>query len=173
MYIGEPDFLRQDIGSKAITKFLEQFAFKNSRYVLCITEIKNEAAVNFFEKAGFILWKRVDKLFYMIITKKIIRLSISNQISLEKNFRNAFLKSDKLWVFGSRADLSKKGGDIDLYIETKAKTIDDAIFMRSKFLFELEKEIGEQKIDVVLNIINFPHLLPIHDVAKKNGVRII
>jgi len=29
-----------------------------------------------------------------------------------------FMKEDSIWLFGSRADDNKKGGDIDLYIET-------------------------------------------------------
>jgi hypothetical protein len=33
--------------------------------------------------------------------------------------------------------------------------------------------IGEQKIDVILNIINHPYPLPIHEIAKIKGVRII
>ena len=45
--------------------------------------------------------------------------------------------------------------------------------MKSAFLFEFEERIGEQKIDIVLNMINKPYPLPIHQVAFTDGVRII
>lgn len=104
---------------------------------------------------------------------KKVRLSDNDLKALEFCFRKHFLQADRLWLFGSRADLAKKGGDIDLYIETYAKSIDEAMKIKLGFLIEFEELIGEQKIDVVLNMINFPHPLPIHEVALTEGVRII
>ena len=51
--------------------------------------------------------------------------------------------------------------------------MDDAIAMKTNFIWDLEQKIGEQKIDVVLNMLNFPYPLAIHEVAKTEGVRII
>lgn len=104
---------------------------------------------------------------------KKVRLSNNELASLEKLFKQHFLSEDELWLFGSRADLTRKGGDIDLYIETSAKTIEDAIKRKTDFIWELEQAIGEQKIDIVLNMVNFPYGLPIHQIAKTEGVRII
>lgn len=109
----------------------------------------------------------------MIKRVKKVRLSDYDLEALEFCFKKHFLADDRLWVFGSRADLSKKGGDIDLYIETYAKTIDDAIKMRAIFLSKFEEIVGEQKIDIVLNMINSPYPLPIHEIAKTKGVRIV
>ena len=105
--------------------------------------------------------------------KKKIRLSTNDSIALEVTFKNTWLPNDALWIFGSRADLTKKGGDIDLYIETHASTIDDAFVMKQKFLTDLIDKIGEQKIDVVLNMINFSKPLPIHEIAKTEGIKIL
>lgn len=102
-----------------------------------------------------------------------VRLSDRDLKALEEVFKQTFLQDDNLWIFGSRVDMSKKGGDIDLYVETHAASIDNAIKMRSNFIWNLEQKIGEQKIDVVLNMINFPYPLPIHDVAKSNGVKVV
>lgn len=109
----------------------------------------------------------------MIKSSKKVRLSDHDLDALERLFRKHFCDGDQLWLFGSRANLTKKGGDIDLYIETNAKTIDNAIKMRSNFIWDLEQKIGEQKIDVVLNMLNFPYPLTIHQIAKKEGLRIV
>ena len=104
---------------------------------------------------------------------KKVRLSDHDLDELKNLFLRHFLPGDCLWLFGSRADLTKKGGDIDLYIETNADTADHAIKMKSDFLWDLEKMIGEQKIDAVLNMLNNPYPLLIHEIAKTKGVQII
>ena len=104
---------------------------------------------------------------------KKVRLSDHDLNELKHLFLRHFLPGDGLWLFGSRADLTKKGGDIDLYIETNADTVDNAIKMKSDFLWDLEKMIGEQKIDAVLNMLNNPYPLPIHEIARTKGVKII
>ena len=76
-------------------------------------------------------------------------------------------KSGKIYLFGSRVDDTKKGGDIDLYIQTDNK--DNLIEKKINFLVELKREIGEQKIDVVLSKdIN----RPIEQIALKNGIQL-
>lgn len=83
------------------------------------------------------------------------------------------MPNDKLWLFGSRVEVSKKGGDIDLYIETNLDTYDMAFDRKIIFLSKLKKEIGDQKIDVVLNLISSNYHLPIYEIAKTKGVRLI
>lgn len=104
---------------------------------------------------------------------KKVRLSDYDLAAIESLFIKNFLPGDKLWLFGSRADLDKKGGDIDLYIETDANDVEAAIKMKSDFLWDLEQKIGEQKIDIVLNMLRDPYPLPIHEIAKTKGIRII
>lgn len=101
---------------------------------------------------------------------KGIRLENSQILTISKAFRACFLPDDHLWIFGSRVDLKKRGGDIDLYIET-GMSVEEANAARIKFLTNLEIELGEQKIDVVLKIGDF--YLPIYDVAKNEGVKLL
>lgn len=103
----------------------------------------------------------------------MVRLSDHDLKSLRNVFLNNFLEGDRLWLFGSRADLSRRGGDIDLYIESYLNSPEEAIEIKHKFIYQLEEKIGEQKIDVVLNLMKYPHPLPIHKVALIKGVRII
>ncbi len=79
-----------------------------------------------------------------------------------------FGEEAKVWIFGSRADLKKKGGDIDIYIETPNLT--DRLSKKLKFLVRLEEKIGEQKIDL---IVREPDCVePICVEARKTGVEL-
>ncbi len=57
-----------------------------------------------------------------------------------------FGENVQVFLFGSRIDNTKKGGDIDLYIKTK---VGNDFSHKIKFLVALEQQIGEQKVDVV------------------------
>jgi predicted nucleotidyltransferase len=52
----------------------------------------------------------------------------------------------QVFLFGSRVDETKKGGDIDLYIKINAG---NDLTPKIRLLVELEKKLGEQKIDIV------------------------
>ena len=51
-----------------------------------------------------------------------MRLSLSETETILKLKNKYFGKSSKIYLFGSRIDDTKKGGDIDLYIETEDLT---------------------------------------------------
>lgn len=69
-------------------------------------------------------------------------------------------------LFGSRADDDKKGGDIDLYIETH---LTEGLYSRKiNFLAAIQEVLGVRKIDVVIN--NFTTTLPIYKIAQAEGV---
>lgn len=99
-----------------------------------------------------------------------VRLPEKYLTAIIKAFESNFSGSDHLWIFGSRVDLQSKGGDIDLYIETNETNIDDVIQKKSKMVSQIWRAVGEQKIDVVLNILSLNSDLPIYTIAKQNGV---
>ncbi len=53
----------------------------------------------------------------------------------------------KVWLFGSRADDSKKGGDIDIAIFSEK--IDKDVKQKTQVRRLICDKIGEQKIDIV------------------------
>lgn len=53
------------------------------------------------------------------------------------------------YLFGSRVDDTKRGGDIDLYLKLEDKT--NLFKKKIKFLSSIKRELGEQKIDIVFN----------------------
>jgi predicted nucleotidyltransferase len=104
---------------------------------------------------------------------KLVRLSDAELEALLKSFREFFLPEDRLWVFGSRAKMDKKGGDIDLYIETHNNDFNHVRFKEKEFIISLWNIIGEQKIDVVINMLSANKTLDIYEIAKSTGVRIL
>lgn len=102
-----------------------------------------------------------------------VRLSEYDREQIVQTFKKYFGKDDHVWLFGSRVDLEKRGGDIDLYIETTELDAVTANKKRTQFVIELWDKIGEQKIDVVLNLVLDPYDLPIYKVARNEGVQLV
>jgi len=67
---------------------------------------------------------------------------------IKKAFQESFVDG-KIYLFGSRVDDSKRGGDIDLYI-VPSKKFEDERERKVRFLIKLDEYIGEQKVDVVI-----------------------
>ncbi|PCJ24833.1 MAG: DNA polymerase III subunit beta [Rickettsiales bacterium] len=101
-----------------------------------------------------------------------IRLSEFYREAIIKAFKGHFGADDHLWIFGSRVDTQQKGGDIDLYIKTQEVDARIANKMRAQYHQELWKILGEQRIDIVLNIYPFELKLPIYEIAE-NGVLLV
>lgn len=104
---------------------------------------------------------------------KKVRLKPENLDVIVTAFNNNFKQGDSLWIFGSRVDLTARGGDIDLYIETSETDPDLLYDKKIKFTLEIWKGIGEQKIDVVLRLIKNDFELPIYNVALENGIKLV
>lgn len=79
-----------------------------------------------------------------------MRLSQYKQHFIKTFWKESFPNS-KVYLFGSRTDDAKKGGDIDLLILNDEK-IDLAI--KIDFLGKFWEEFGEQKVDVVTYTFN-------------------
>lgn len=102
-----------------------------------------------------------------------MRLTPEQLIAIKESFAAHFLVEDKIWLFGSRVDDLKKGGDIDFYIETQYADNMVAVEKKIAFLRDLKKRIGEQKIDVVTNLLKSNKHLRIYEEAKNTGVRLL
>lgn len=77
-----------------------------------------------------------------------MRLSTQQHQAIKKYFLEVF-HDGHIYLFGSRVDDEKKGGDIDLYIDSHDK--ENLVHKKLDFLVKLKREIGNQKIDVVFN----------------------
>jgi hypothetical protein len=102
-----------------------------------------------------------------------MRLREKDLIAIKELFKKYFLENDHLWLFGSRVDDTKKGGDIDLYIETECNDISNIYEKRKRFWLELQDTLGEQKIDIVIHRIKHDFHIRIYDVARETGVKLV
>lgn len=96
-----------------------------------------------------------------------------NQVScVIENMHKFFGRDSHVWLFGSRCDDQKKGGDIDLYVQTKLDD-EDIIPAKMKFLAAMYKQFGEQKIDLVIHQTEKIQELPIYEHAQRTGIKLL
>ena len=95
-----------------------------------------------------------------------MRLKAKEIEEITRVTKECFGTGAKVYLFGSRTDDNKKGGDIDLYIETTAKK--KLFDKKVKMLQMLYERLGEQKIDIVVN--NHANPLYIHQIAREEGI---
>lgn len=69
----------------------------------------------------------------------------------------------RIWLFGSRADDHKRGGDVDIFVESAFKDVMAKLRCKSALtdLFDL-------KVDLIVGLGD----KPIHRIAKTTGVRL-
>jgi len=76
-----------------------------------------------------------------------MRISSEVRCVIQDAFIQVFEKGD-LYLFGSRVDDVRKGGDIDLYVDTEnRKHMGEK---RLEFLTRIKRHIGDQRIDLVV-----------------------
>ena len=94
-----------------------------------------------------------------------MQLSFEERFTIIDSFSQVF-KNGKIYLFGSRVDDKKKGGDIDLYIiPTTKKNIQKK---KTEFLNILKEKFNNQKIDVVIATKENRAI----DVAAKKGIEL-
>jgi predicted nucleotidyltransferase len=98
-----------------------------------------------------------------------IRLTEEEIKAIKETAKEVFGKDVKLWLFGSRTDPTKRGGDIDLYVEIPFK--EDILDKKLTFLVRLEDKIGEQRIDLIIRPPNANDEIAL--TAKGTGVRLL
>ena len=77
-----------------------------------------------------------------------MRLSREYSNAIKNSAVDIFGKNVKVYLFGSRVEDGKKGGDIDLFIEPIER--EDLVSKKMKYLARLNVLLGEQKIDLVI-----------------------
>lgn len=97
------------------------------------------------------------------------------QLSVFDMFAHRYFGEDAaLWLFGSRVDDRKKGGDYDFFVETNLVNADEIVARKLALLAELQStpQFEDEKIDIVVKRRASSFETPIYQVATHEGVRI-
>ena len=97
-----------------------------------------------------------------------MRLTPEQAAIIRSAAAEVFGSDARVWLFGSRVDDDKRGGDIDLYLET-AQTSSSAIRRQARLWSLLQQKLGEQRIDIVVRAAG-TRSQPIHEIARLTGV---
>ena len=95
-----------------------------------------------------------------------MRLSRSQQQCIREATEQFFGPNVKVWLFGSRVDDQRRGGDVDLYVE--AAPVDNVLtYLRCKLAIEDGLDLP---VDLLVN--DQGKDKPIYAIARKTGVRL-
>lgn len=83
-----------------------------------------------------------------------MRLTPEQRQIIRTTVAEVFGPEAQVWLFGSRVDDNQRGGDIDLLIYTQQSDREQLLRKEISLLTRLNKEMGEQKIDVLMD---YPH----------------
>lgn len=81
--------------------------------------------------------------------------------------RDALGADATVWLFGSRADDSQRGGDVDLYAESSLEGVLLNETVRAKIALN---DLFGRSVDLVVN--NHRKSRPIYQIALEQGVRL-
>lgn len=94
-----------------------------------------------------------------------------NQIeSIRQVVIETFGAGTQVWLFGSRVDDSRRGGDIDLLVHPGPEEMNNLLHKKIRLLGQLERALGERKINIVIE--HYDDSRPIIRIAHQAGIRL-
>jgi predicted nucleotidyltransferase len=99
-----------------------------------------------------------------------MRLTPQQQSTVRATVAETFGPAAQVRLFGSRVDDQKRGGDIDLLISTSQCDVQALMRAEIALLTKLQNQLGEQKIDLLLDYPSRTVRPPILSIAMQTGV---
>ncbi len=99
------------------------------------------------------------------------RLEPGQLRAIREEARRAFGESARVLLFGSRARGDRRGGDIDLWVETDLPA-GAASLAGDRLWAALQRRLGEQRIDIVVHRRGRP-LRPVDRAALAEGIELL
>ncbi len=100
-----------------------------------------------------------------------MRLSERERNAITHAAFETFLPGTCISLFGSRTDDTRRGGDIDLLVETLCEvTAEQWMAQRSRFVARIWRNLGERKIDVILATKNKMDARPVVIQARQDAI---
>ena len=98
-----------------------------------------------------------------------MRLSPEQRRVLLDSARACFGAGVQVRLFGSRLDERQRGGDIDLLLETELRDPAQIVAAHCRFLADAYAQLGEQKIDLLIDYPGRTNRAPIFERARSQG----
>jgi predicted nucleotidyltransferase len=99
-----------------------------------------------------------------------MRLTAQQHATVRTTVAETFGSDAQVRLFGSRTDDSRRGGDIDLLISTPEPDIQVLMRAEIALLTKLREQLGDQKIDVLLDYPSRKVRPPILGIAMQTGI---
>jgi len=95
-----------------------------------------------------------------------MRLGKEQAATIRQLVKNRLGEESQVWLFGSRVDDSKRGGDLDLYVESKQPC---DLSIKLSLMSEIQRSIGLRKVDLLVKNEGDPER-EVFVTAKSEGV---
>ena len=100
-----------------------------------------------------------------------MRISAKDSEIIKDLTRDIFGSTASVYLFGSRTDDTKKGGDIDLFIE--ADEVIESVKKKITLMSKLQLKLGDRKIDIVTADRNDRENVPlVVRIARETGIKL-
>jgi len=99
-----------------------------------------------------------------------MRLTRDQIAAIRQAAEESFGEGSQVWLFGSRVDDRRRGGDIDLLVRPAQAACIPDLKRKVRFLGRLERSLGERKVDVLVDTAG--DCRPIVRLAHETGVRL-
>lgn len=103
-----------------------------------------------------------------------MRLTPSQRVTLKSAITRFFGPAASVRLFGSRTDDRRRGGDYDVFVECDIDCARTLVERKIACLTHLEQtpEFEGEKIDLVVASRIEDSVLPIHALARREGIRL-
>lgn len=92
-----------------------------------------------------------------------MRLNETQTALIRNCIRQSFGPRSRAWLFGSRTDDRRRGGDVDLYVEPEHTDLRTELYCKVKL-----QELLDLDVDLVVK--RPGDELPIHAIARETGI---
>ena len=99
-----------------------------------------------------------------------MRLTPTQVEQIKQAAEQTFGPDARVWLFGSRVDDSKRGGDVDLMIETD-QVVENHALTAARMAAKVSRNMHGRRVDVIIQAPGIPNQ-PIHQAARRQGVQL-
>ncbi|MDQ6976063.1 MAG: nucleotidyltransferase domain-containing protein [Mariprofundaceae bacterium] len=97
-----------------------------------------------------------------------MRLRKNQALAIKELVKNSLGPQSEVWLFGSRTNDLKRGGDVDLYIESPQICLLQA---KLRLMTKIQLLLGLRKVDLIIKTPASPDRT-IHETAKHTGIHL-